>query len=140
MRTASLKKFVSFFMMVIMLFTGICLHDIERFNDSRADSSLACIENVQDGIPALSSTSDILSNLEMCTEEQLGIREVTRSMEECSRIFEGEGERTGVISLSEILPRQFILSFIMRFAGANRENLSSTVIIGYVHNQDGAKS
>lgn len=139
MRTAALRRFASFLIMVVMLASGICFQDSKSIGDRKADSFFSYIEH-QEEIPALVSSAGILSNWAMCTEEQLGLRDTVSRIDQDSRTCDRMGGRTGLLPPTEVLPDKSILKFIMMPAGEYWENLSSTVIISYVHSQDGAKS
>lgn len=136
MKTMTLRKLKCYFITIVMLFLGICFYDIDNI---KADSSFACTESGKN-IPALNSCGKILSEGVMCTDEQLSARGAGSRLEESSRVNERTVRKMKFLSLAEILPDHSVLKFIMTSAEKGRENRTSTVIISYVHNQDGAKS
>lgn len=139
MRTVALRKTMCFIITIVVLLVGICFHDINDFDSIGADSSFAYTESGKQ-IPVLRSIGNILFDGIMCVDERLSAREAGSQIEEGSRVDERAVRRMKFLSLTEILPDYSVLKFIMTSAEKGRKNMTSTVIISYVHNQDGAKS
>lgn len=139
MKIVTLRKLMCYFITIVMLFLGICFYDIDDFGNIEVDSSFAYTESGKN-IPTLNSCGKILSEGVMCTDEQLSARGAGSRLEESSRVNERAVRKMKFLSLAEILPEHSVLKFIMTSAEKGRENRASTVIICYVHNQDGAKS
>lgn len=139
MNMVMLRKFTGLLVTIVMLFFGICFHDITTFDRISADSCFAYTE-MQKNIPVLSSVGNILSENEMCADEQLSARGAGSQLEEGSQVNEKAVRRIKFLSLSEDLPNFSALKYYIEAAEKDGANIIGTVIINYVHNQDGAKS
>lgn len=129
------KRIICILLTAMMLLTGMC------FGTSRTDSFLAYAASGQETYPILRLSAGAAAGEELCTEELLGGRSL------CSiarQVADADPETDSMAaalpsSLGDILQNP---TFTFQGSGHEEscENRSASVIIGYIHRQDGSKS
>lgn len=135
MKRTNLKKWIGMLMVLFSLLTGMCLETFETdlFFSSVRTGKTTCVLTVPE---------QTLIYQDQCREEQLGVRNVTGSIEQIGRITTKNGMRERILSLSpENLPEKSIFLFGMQTAEEYCQNTwSGAVIMNYIHAQDGEKA
>lgn len=133
MKTKRVQKCVCFLLMLFILLSGMC-HGLVQ-----ADSIFACAEK---NTSVISRVEDKLGDQDAYVEEEAGVGEVygTAVRSRHSRSEESFDRVEGLLQVPENLSGNSQVQSGSTDVGILKENLSSTVVIEYVHHQDGAKS
>lgn len=126
------KKLISLIVAVIMTVSGMYVENIN------IDSSFACEDTANQNF---TQAAHLSRPSESCTEELLGNRETGRITAGYRRLTEKNSDLEGAaLSLAAVLPENQVKdgwNFELR---KSKDVLDSrSVIIGYIHHQDGAK-
>lgn len=133
MKIKRVQKYVCFLLMLFISLSGMC-HGLVQ-----ADFIFACAEK---NTSVISRVEDKLGDQDAYVEEETGVGEVygTVLRSRRSRSEESFARVEGLLQVPENLSGNSQVQSGSTDVGILKENLSSTVVIEYVHHQDGAKS
>lgn len=135
MKSAAIKKYISYILLISILFSGVCLEQ-----EVRTDP-FSCVDS-QDSPAILHNFYNGDSHLDICNEKLVGLRTVVSIITQHGRFVLKAKTRIGILfSLTELLSNYsaYFNKVYSRFSGKSRTCISA-YIIQYIHLQDGEKA
>lgn len=135
MKSAIIRKYISFILLISILFSGVCLEQEVRtdpFSCVDSQTSPAILHNFYNGD----------SHLDICNEKLVGVRTVVSIITQDGRSVLKTKTRSGIFfSLAGLLSNYSVYFDKMdsRFIAKSR-TCTSAYIIRYIHLQDGEKA
>lgn len=125
------KKVISYFLITLMLFSGM-------FYENILEDSLFDYTTVTHSIPYIGTYDDIITDAAICTTEMLGVRTISYVQQNKSpqRIaIKTAFDYLPVDYISQIFSNFFLTVHVVQF----RNLYSQTVLVDYIHSKDGKK-
>ncbi len=134
MKSRYLKNYICLLMIVSMIFSGICFEDTTTYSlfSYATSESTSTYLDLQNGLA---------SSQKLCTLQMLGQRNIISSPKTPRRSYDIRGIRTVLFkSLADIFLQNSSLLYASESVDIFNEFFSNTVIITYIHMQDGQKA
>ena len=134
MKTCIRKNCISLLLVITMIFTGMC------FNDIKTDSIFSCAYD-DSSASIIYSLNDDGSHPTVCTIEMLGSRSTLSALKPNRRSQETIGVKLHLcLSLQSNHLQNPLYTYMAVSGQPSADAFSLTVIVTYMHNQDGKKA